>query len=167
MRFDPDAQSYPYFDGSRDMFGRLILNAEVRRISEDRRRDVRADAFYGRNIDGGPAQYAFRVGGRETLPGYNYRSLVSDQDVALGRVEYSHTVAAPWLRLRALGYAASTREFGIALEDDIVLGEYDRRFRASAGVGAGLLWDVLRVDLVKGAHWQTIFSVRHDFWDLM
>jgi hypothetical protein len=39
--------------------------------------------------------------------------------------------------------------------------------RGSAGAGVGLLWDVLRVDVVKGAHWQTIFSVRSDFWDML
>jgi hypothetical protein len=38
---------------------------------------------------------------------------------------------------------------------------------ASYGVGAGLLWDVIRIDFMKGDYWQTVISIRPDFWDLL
>ncbi|MGQ0560811.1 MAG: hypothetical protein ACT443_02940 [Gemmatimonadota bacterium] len=167
IRFEPSARSYPYFNGERDLFGRLLIHVEARATSEDRRRDLFARAFAGRNISGAAAQYFFRVGGRETLPGYDFREFVSESEVVLARAEYSHTVAAPWLRLRALGYGGITNDFVVRPGDDVITTETSRNLRGSAGIGAGLLWDVLRIDVVKGAHWQTIFSVRHDFWDML
>jgi hypothetical protein len=43
----------------------------------------------------------------------------------------------------------------------------DHHLVASAGAGVGLLWDAIHVDVVRGARWQTLLSIRHDFWDLL
>lgn len=165
IRFEPRASSYPLF-GERELFGRAILQVDTRTTSADQRRGLGTRLIAGHNFGNPAAQHFFRVGGRENLPGYRYREFVSESSTALGRVEYSHTVAAPWVRLRLLGYAAYTRE-GERLANDEIIEKTSGHLRGSAGAGVGLLWDVLRVDVVKGAHWQAIFSVRSDFWDML
>lgn len=150
-----------------DVIGRAMLELQGRMSSTDRRRDLNAQLDAGVNLDKAPAQYHFLIGGRETLPGYKYRQFESDTAFALGRVTYAHTVASPWLRVRLLGYAAYTREAATISCGDCFYERTDGHVRASAGVGLGLLWDVVRLDVVKGAHWQTLFSIRRDFWDML
>jgi hypothetical protein len=165
IQFNPKAASYPLF-GKRERFARAILQVDTRTTSADQRRELGTRLIAGHNFGTATAQHFFRVGGRETLPGYAYRELVSESSTALGRVEYAHALVAPWLRLRLLGYAAYTREVEPPAAGTL-RGQTTGRLRGSAGAGVGLLWDVLRVDVVKGAHWQAIFSVRPDFWDML
>ncbi|MYC86945.1 MAG: hypothetical protein F4X22_01760 [Gemmatimonadales bacterium] len=97
-----------------------------------------------------PAQRLFLLGGRGSLPGYEFRGWGGDR-MALWRTEVSRTVAAPWVRLRAIG-AAGWAGLGGAGEDAA------RRFgvdgseglRASAGLGLGLFYDILRLDVMRG-----------------
>jgi hypothetical protein len=145
-----------------DFFVRARLDAEARKASDDLRTDIYARFNAGVSSAVSPHQY-FLIGGRETLPGYDYRSIVGETAFALGHVAAARTIAAPWLRVRILTYGAYTRndDRSVDLVTDV------GRFHASAGAGVGLLWDAIRVDVVKGAHWQTLVSVRHDFWDML
>jgi hypothetical protein len=165
IQFSPRESSYPLF-GERKQFARGILHVNTRATSANQQRALRTRLIAGHNFGRATAQHFFRIGGRETLPGYRYREFVSESSIALGRAEYVHALAAPWVRLRLLGYAAYTREMHPLVSDEIIEGTTGH-VRGSAGAGVGLLWDVLRVDVVKGAHWQTIFSVRSDFWDML
>ena len=165
-QFDSDFES----QNSADRYGtfaQAILQLAVRSTSEDKRRDLNATLLAGRNFGDTPAQYHFFLGGRETLPGYDYRGFVSDTVFALGRAEYAHTLYGPWIRLRGLAYTAYTRERQLRSNDDSLSFGTEPHLRASVGAGVSLLWDVIRIDVVKGAHWQTLFSVRRDFWDMM
>lgn len=146
------------------LFLRAWGNAEARIASSDTRSTLITRLNAG--ISGGTfeaRQFNFLLGGRETLPGYGYREFETDGFVLL-RAEAARTVAYPWLRLRLVGYQL----LGITneTEDDIV-GLVDAVAKSSAGVGVGLLWDVIRIDFVKGDRWQTIFSVKPDFWDML
>lgn len=165
IQFRPREMSYPLF-GERELFARAILQVNTRTTSADQRRDLRTRLIAGHNFGNAAAQHFFRIGGRETLPGYQYREFVSESSIALGRMEYTHALAAPWVRLRLLGYAAYTREIERLVNDEVIE-KRTGHVRGSAGAGLGLLWDVLRIDAVKGAHWQAIFSVRSDFWDML
>lgn len=158
------ADTPPAFGDDIDIL-RILARAELRSSSSDRRRDLFADVHFGRNTKGVPGQYFFRIGGRETVPGYAYRSLISDRQAGYARVEYSNTLAAPWLRVRTLLYGGMTD--ARRRPADVLLEEPGRSFRGSAGVGVGLLWDVIRIDVVKGDEWQTLFSVRRDFWGML
>jgi hypothetical protein len=149
-------------DADNDLFLRARMDAEARRTTEDLRTDVYA-RFNGGISGAVTPHHYFLIGGRETLPGYDYRSIVGETAFGLAHVAVARTVAAPWLRLRLLAYGAYTRNNDRSTDIVTDVGRFD----ASAGIGAGLLWDVLRVDLVKGAHWQTLVSVRHDFWDML
>ena len=97
-----------------------------------------------------PAQRLFLLGGRGSLPGYEFRGWGGDR-LALWRAEVSRAIASPWVRLRAVG-AIGWAELGSAGEDAAhrfgVSGS--EGLRASAGVGLGLFYDILRLDLMRG-----------------
>jgi len=118
---------------------RARLSEEVELSASLRGGVVTADA---------PLQSLFLLGGRATLPGYDYRAYAGDRFWLLS-AEGSWGVAAPWIAARVFGSVGSA---GLA---DHVLppswpGEPAPPVLASAGVGAGLLWDVVQVDLARG-----------------
>lgn len=125
-----------------------------------------------------PAQRLFLVGGRGTLPGYAFRRWGGDR-VALWQGEVSRAVVSPWVSLRVLGAAAWTdlgepgdaaaARFGV-LETPGV--------RTSAGVGLGLFYDLLRVELMRGlegprpgdprgGEWELLVSLNPMLWDIL
>ena len=113
-----------------------------------------------------PLQAKHFIGGRQTVPGYPFRSEVGDGFWLL-RSEAAIDLLHPFLRLRAFGAAGQTR-LDETLET-ISLPTGDRpSFLLSAGMGLGLGWDVLRLDLAKGlrkgGEWELILWVKHDFW---
>jgi hypothetical protein len=97
-----------------------------------------------------PAQRLYLLGGRGTLPGYAFRQWGGDR-VALFRGEVSRQVAWPWLNLRLVGAAGRVEVVGAGA------GAADRfgviptaGVRSSLGGGVGLLYDLVRLDVVKG-----------------
>lgn len=124
-----------------------------------------ASAHAGATTSRAPAQELFLLGGRETLPGYDYRSLVGDRFWLL-RVEGSRDLVRPWVSLRAFGSMGRTYLGGHAVPEGWQVRE-PRIARFSAGVGLGLLWNVLQIDLARGLNggrWVWIFSVNRTFW---
>jgi len=123
------------------------------------------DLRIGTTLGTPPPQALYLLGGRGTLPGYPYRGFTGDRFWLL-RGEVSRDLRAPWLRLRGLlaaGWAGISPENAPA--------GWEVRGTAipllSAGVGLGLGWDILRLDLVRGLNggtWQAILSVDPRFW---
>jgi hypothetical protein len=125
-----------------------------------------------------PAQRLYLLGGRGTLPGYAFRQWGGDR-VALFRGEVSRQVAWPWLNLRLVGAAGRVEVVGAGA------GAADRfgviptaGVRSSLGGGVGLLYDLVRLDVVKGlggsetsdpvaGEWSVLFSVNPQFWDIL
>ena len=112
-----------------------------------------------------PAQMLFLLGGRQTLPGYDFRSFVGDR-MALVRVELTQAILTPWLRLHLFASSGVTD-----LERDLLplawLEETTDGLKSSIGAGLGVGWDILRLDAaqgVNGGDWEVIFSVNHEFW---
>ena len=117
--------------------------------------------------EGAPSQSLYLLGGRETLPGYDYRSLVGNAYWLL-RVEGSRQLLGPWLRLRGVGAAGRTR-----LASAEVPESWDahppRITRFSAGLGLALGWDLVQVDLVRGLNggsWEIVLDLNRSFRDL-
>ena len=123
-------------------------------------------------LDGGVAvgdvipQHYFLLGGAGTLLGQPYRAQVGDR-FWLARLEASRPLLAPWITLHATaaaGAATLTRE-----DDPVELGwgaTGDAGVRASAGLGVGLGWDVLHLDLgrgLNGGKWELVVSVDRRF----
>lgn len=74
---------------------------------------------------------------------------------------------APWIRLRAFGAAGGTHSNGESLPEGWPQ-DQTNSFLLSGGLGLGLGWDVLRLDLARGltegGEWELILSVNHAFW---
>ena len=118
--------------------------------------------------EGAPRQSLHLLGGRETLPGYDYRSLVGDAFWLL-RVEGSRQVLGPWLRIRGVGAAGRTWLTSVA-----VPGSWNaappRITRFSAGLGLALGWDLIQVDVVRGLNggsWEVVLDLNRRFRDIL
>jgi hypothetical protein len=111
-----------------------------------------------------PRQYQVLLGGRETVPGYAYRSF-GGNSYALAQFEAARTVWQPWLRVRAVGAAGYT-DFSGRLRYERLRPETDG-VKFGGGAGVGLFWDILRFDLTRGDDWRVVFSVQPTLRDLL
>jgi hypothetical protein len=121
---------------------------------------VELETSAGAILGDAPSQLRYLLGGRGTVPGFTFRSLGGDR-FALARVVGSGDITAPWVRGRALGAIGWID--GDAPEPGAT--------RASIGLGVGLLYDVLRIDLVRGlgdeGRWELVIDTRTAFWDFL
>ncbi len=129
-------------------------------------------ARLGAGASGGevPAQRLFLLGGRGTLPGHPFRSWGGDR-VGWLDVDISRSVVAPWVRVRALGAVGWTdlTSAGQAAADRFGVGQTPGT-KTSAGVGLGLFYDILRIDLFRGldgGEWEVFISVNRALWSVL
>ena len=114
--------------------------------------------------EGAPPQALFLLGGRNTIPGFDYREGVGNRFVLL-RGWVRRPVAWPWVSLRATGSAGWSRLDG-ALLPATWTGDVDPGVRSSLGLGVDLLWDVLQIDVARGlpdGDWTVFFAVTGRF----
>ncbi len=140
--------------------------------------DVLGGAVFG----DAPVQSHYYLGGRSTLPGIPYRSMVG---TAFGLIATSGTVPirAPWVGVRALASVGvvgggdappvprpsdpfvdqqeAASDPKLSDPDDTVTA------RATAGLGVSLFWDVLRIDRLRGigpeGSWEWVVSISPRF----
>jgi len=151
------------FDGTRYGAFRGRLAWERRWL--DAGVDLSADLHGGAVTSGAPAHRLFLLGGRRTLPGYEYRSRVGDSFWLL-RLSGSWGLAEPWVRGRLFGSAGGTDLSHRPLPRGWTGGPTPVTL-FSAGLGVGLLWDVLHLDLgrgLNGGSWQLNAYVSQRFW---
>lgn len=109
-----------------------------------------------------PVQELFFLGGRGTLPGWDFRSFVG-RGFWLARIEGTRPLLQPWVGIRAFA-ALGTTTLASASVPASWEGTHDSDgLRASVGAGLSLGWDVLRLDVAHGVgdggQWEMIFSV--------
>lgn len=97
---------------------------------------------------GAPAQHLYLVGGRTTLPGFDFRGAVGDR-YALARGFLRRSLVEPWISLRATG-AAGWTELGNRSVPAGWAGDPSPGLRGSLGFGADLLWEVIQLDVARG-----------------
>ncbi len=124
---------------------------------EPRRSRLEIEGRGGWMTGDAPPQSIFHLGGRGTLPGYAFRSLVGERYLnarAIGSMNLDET----WLRARLHGGAGWADLTGGAP-------------RPSIGAGVGILHDVLHVDLHRGlgrdGRWELIVESNRGFWDFL
>jgi hypothetical protein len=152
-----------------DVYLRPTARFALRRATRDHARDLQIAARAGLLTARAPSQRLFVLGGRGTLGGYPFRTFAGRR-YALVSAEASADLVAPWIRIRGVAAAAASgglsdsgpawRTWPVADTDGL---------RSSAGIGVGLLWDLLRVDAVRGLNggsWQWIISFHHDLRDI-
>lgn len=117
-----------------------------------------------------PAQRLFLLGGRGTLPGYDFRPWGGDR-VVLAEVGAAADVAPPWLRARARASAGWVGVGGPGRQAAGRLGVTGSRgVRPSAGLGVGLLWDLVRVHADRGlrdGRWSLNIVLDPEFWPVL
>lgn len=124
-------------------------------------------------LDGGVAvgkvisQHFFLLGGAGTILGHPFRSQVGDR-FWLARLEAGRTLLPPWISLRAFAAAGAAT---LTEDDDLIEFAYgatgDAGILTAAGLGVGLGWDVVRLDLgrgLDGGKWELVISVDRRFW---
>jgi hypothetical protein len=166
------------FEG--ECYGRPTIDATLVRHAADRSGDLRLRGSAGFVTGTPPAQRMFLLGGRNTLPGYAYRSFAGDA-FAIADAELTRDIARPWLRARLLaaaGWVGAPERIDTSPAGGRPSSDAFRRWqtdptdgiRASAGAGVGLFWDVLRLDVVRGlrgGEWQLLFSVKPSLWNVL
>jgi hypothetical protein len=165
---------------------RLLATGALELRSDDLASDATLRATAGITSDETPAQRQFLLGGRHTLPGYDYRGFAGTR-LGLLELELARDIAAPYLRVRALGAVGWTEggSVGRLIRAPILIEPLPGGpvpsypidpipdtdgARASVGVGVAGFWDQLRLDLVRGVNggeWQLLFSVAPDFWSML
>jgi hypothetical protein len=133
-------------------------NLELRRRPLDGRSEVRVALQGGARVAGSLAQQARYLGGRGTVPGFDFREVGGSRWLLAG-VSASREMGTPWVRLRG-GVDA-----GWAGGDPDTAG---RILGARAGVG--LFYDLLRVEVARGltgpgARWQFTVGIDPLWWD--
>ena len=154
---------------------RPTVDAIVRRASADQRRALLLRGAAGYVSIEPPSQRLFVLGGTNTLPGYDYRSFAGRSFGSL-QAEATTSLVEPWLSLRILGAAAVTGGLPSTALDVGTRSAWKHwnvtdtdGIRTSFGVGASLLWDLLRLDAVRGLNggkWRVQVSFHREFWDI-
>jgi hypothetical protein len=105
-----------------------------------------------------PTQQLFHLGGRGTVPGYDFRSFVATRYL-LGNATGSAEIHPTWLRARGhagLGWIQPGSSSVV---------------RPTVGIGIGIIHDVLHVDLHRGigtgGRWEMIVEANRSFWDFL
>jgi hypothetical protein len=147
--------------------GELSGTATFRRSSLSRGIDFLATLEGGLLLGDPPVQSHYFLGGRETIPGYEFRSISGDRFWLL-RAEAARNLMTPWARLRIFGAVGEARFADQATASETGRPEKSRGLLTSGGAGMGLFWDVLRLDLSRGfsggGGWELVLSVNHAFW---
>lgn len=113
-----------------------------------------------------PEQQLLLIGGRGTVPGYEFRPFAGDA-AAFFNVAVSRSVWFPWLRVRGIG-AAGWSGLGSAGADAASRfgAEATGNVLSSLGLGLGLFYDLVRVDVARGldgGDWEWMVSVTPAF----
>ncbi len=147
---------------------RPTAEAAISRRASDQNTALEIRGAAGLVTGAAPPQRLFLLGGPATLPGYPYRVFVGDRFALFG-LEVSRDLAAPWVRLRAVG-AAGWADLGSAAPPADWEARATAGLRTSLGAGVGLFYDLLRLDLVRGlrrGEWQWVISVSPALGDIL
>jgi hypothetical protein len=127
---------------------------EVGRRWNARDSELRLVGLGGFAVGDLPAQEAFLVGGRGTIPGYPFRSMPTERFGTLNAT-LSAELSPPWLRGRLIG----------------AVGWADRGVKPSLGIGAGIFHDIVQVDVAHGlaadGRWELIVEANPSLWDFL
>jgi len=118
-----------------------------------------------------PRQEIYLVGGRGTLPGFEHRAFGGDR-YALGRVLATSDLTHPWLRGRLSGGLGWTSAGGSGSDAVAEWGAAGSGgIRASVGIGVGIFYDLLQIDLARGmgglGQTQVMIEVQPTFWGVL
>lgn len=152
-------------------FVRPQLQAGVIRRFPQRNAQLSTTLNAGAALGTLPRQDLYLLGGRGTVPGYDFRAYGGDRFATLNATATAD-LWAPFVRGRLFG-AAGWSDAGSPGQDALA------RWRAvpmstpklGVGAGVGLFYDILRVDVARGVssggRWELIIEANPSFWDFL
>ncbi len=147
-------------------FGSFTAAATLRRDLTTRAWGVEGELRGGLLLGAPPLQAFYLLGGRGSIPGYSFRGQTGDRFWFV-RGEASRALFHPWARVRLLGAAGHAWRGG-STRALLLPDAGQTRPLSSLGLGLGLGWDILRLDLSRGlgagGDWELVLSVNRDFW---
>ncbi|HEX2076746.1 MAG TPA: hypothetical protein VHG08_03525 [Longimicrobium sp.] len=136
--------------------------------------ELSVDVTAGAAVGEVPRQQLFLLGGRGTVPGYDFRAYGGDR-FATARVTYAAELLRPFLRGRVFAAAGSVRQAGELdpFQGGVVRPPLNLRTGDlySVGAGVGLFFDIIRLDVARGlgggGRWEVIVEANPSFWDFL
>lgn len=157
-------------EGDEYLFGRLALESEAEWSLSRRRTQLLLGGRAAALVGEAPVQDIFLLGGRGTVPGYNYRSLGGGQILtanALAAADILH----PWLRGRMLGYLGWSGDHNAEAALNLWNVPASDGVRASVGAGIGIFYDLLHIDVIRGlsagGRTDLRIEINPDFWGFL
>jgi hypothetical protein len=160
-RFEPgDRAPREFFPEDTDnLHLRTVASVTSTYASEDRSMDVMMRFTIGSLGGDAPFQRYFMLGGLNTIPANEHRGMVGRRFM-LAEAEVARDVWRPWIRARATaaGGGSASRNTPASIYESAT----------SIGVGVGLFWDILRLNVYHGRlGTRAYFSVTPSLWDTM
>lgn len=157
--------------GRSPRFVRPQVELQVGRRWSPRRAEVTISSGAGFALGELPLQGLYLLGGRGTIPGYEFRTFGGDRYAAF-RATLAADVWQPWVRARALGAVGWA---GVAGAGAQALPRSGARttdsLLPSVGLGVGLFHDIVRLDVARGlasdGRWEIIVEANPSFWDFL
>ncbi len=161
-------------DARRGNISYILPHFELRNVRQlgDAGRQIEAGAAAGAAVWGElPPQSLLLIGGRGTLPGYPFRAFGGDR-YALVDATLSMPLIDPWVTGRL---SAATGWAGAGDASSASLSRWPAspagEVKAAVGIGAGLFYDILHVDLWRGisggGRWELVIEANRAFWDFL
>lgn len=121
-----------------------------------------------------PRQQLYLLGGRGTVPGYDFRAYGGDR-FAVAQATYAAELFRPFVRGRVFAAAGWAGQEGTLdpFQGGVLRPPLDLRTGEmySVGAGVGLLFDILRIDVARGlgdgGRWEVIVEANPSFWDFL
>lgn len=152
-------------------FGRVEASLYATLLGTTARAELEMETTIGSLFGDPPVQELYLIGGRGTLPGFDYRSFGGDRS-ATATALASADIAHPWLRARlfgGLGWVGQSASAQAAAEAWSVTPTGG--VKAAVGFGVGFFYDLLHVDVARGlggaGETQVIIELQPDFWDFL
>ena len=151
------------FDGS--THGRLQARWEAHRSVREGEGQLDGTLRLGTATGAAPPQAHVLLGGRGTIPGYRYRTMVGRHYGVLD-LTFTHAVLPQWLSARVNARAGWAGGASAAVREAWDAGA-SRGVRPTAGAGVGLYRDLLNVDLHRGlvdGRWAVDVYIAPEWW---
>jgi hypothetical protein len=168
---DPAGGSEAAEAGASPAFVKPRMRLEMGRRGGFRDLELRAQVAAGMAFGELPRQALYLIGGRGTVPGYDFRSFGGDRFATLSG-SGSLELWRPWLRGRALGAVGWAGVGAVGREALARSGTRPAgRLRPSVGLGVGVFHDIVRIDVARGLDaegiWEVIVEANPTFWDFL
>ena len=158
-----------------DLYANIYTDIQAQKHLPKMKTDVRTWLRAGLSEGTNSPQFQYLLGGRHTLPGYNYRSFRGHR-FALLSGEINRSIWSPWLTLRIFGSTGITGNFYSPTTTNDVISSFElskgtttNGFKTSIGMGLGFGWDLLHLNVGRGVDergkWEFTIAADHRFWD--